>query len=351
MNAPELRRSVLSVLSVVRVIRGSCYPWFVLCGYSAVVVVCTRPRHVSCPRSCSLLPPSPPASNAPSARCSWSSRARRRRGWAVVEVVVAPIGGGVAVHTGTGSPANKLAGLGFGDLPPAADLEVIEEAFARRQAPLQVEFASLGDPAIPRMLSRRGYELIGFENVLGLPLDVARLEAIARQRQSTSTAPGADETAAWMDAVATGFLHPDTFDGPASHESFSREVDRTDLRRHLRHAELRALHRAARGCRRRRREPQDPSGRRAARRSGDAARPPPAGRPDGAPPPSPARLRAPRLRRRGRHDATRIEVDGERPALRIRRALRARDPRQAAALIRRSIYRVVVPVLPSARAI
>ena len=27
-----------------------------------------------------------------------------------------------------------------------------------------------------------------------------------------------------MDAVATGFLHPDTFDGPASHESFSREA-------------------------------------------------------------------------------------------------------------------------------
>ena len=39
------------------------------------------------------------------------------------EVVVAPIGGGVAVHTGAGSPANKLAGLGFADLPPAAELE------------------------------------------------------------------------------------------------------------------------------------------------------------------------------------------------------------------------------------
>ena len=27
-----------------------------------------------------------------------------------------------------------------------------------------------------------------------------------------------------MDAVATGFLHPDTFDGPASHESYNREA-------------------------------------------------------------------------------------------------------------------------------
>ena len=139
------------------------------------------------------------------------------------EVVVAPIAGGVAVHTGPGSPANKLAGLGFGDLPPAADLEVIEEAFALRRAPLQVEFASLGDPVIPQMLSRRGYELIGFENVLGLPLDLAQLEHVG-DGPITIEHAGPDETTVWMDAVATGFLHPDTFDGPASHESFSREA-------------------------------------------------------------------------------------------------------------------------------
>ena len=138
------------------------------------------------------------------------------------EVVVAPIGGGVAV-TGPGSPANKLAGMGFGDFPPAAELETIEEAFALRRAPLQVEFASLGDPAILRMLTHRGYELIGFENVLGLPLDVNQLEG-AGDGSVTVERAGLEETATWMDAVATGFLHPDTFDGPLSHESFSRDA-------------------------------------------------------------------------------------------------------------------------------
>jgi GNAT superfamily N-acetyltransferase len=139
------------------------------------------------------------------------------------EVVVAPIGGGVAVHTGAGSPANKLAGLGFDKLPEPAELEAIENAFTLRKAPLQVEFASLGDPAIPRMLSHRGYELIGFENVLGLPLDVAELEDAGNDSITVDRA-GPHDTATWMDAVATGFLHPDTFDGPASHESFSRDV-------------------------------------------------------------------------------------------------------------------------------
>jgi GNAT superfamily N-acetyltransferase len=139
------------------------------------------------------------------------------------EVIVAPIAGGVAVHTGPGSPANKLAGLGFDGLPPAAELQTIEEAFALRRAPLQVEFASLGDPVIPQMLSRRGYELIGFENVLGLPLDVQDLEDVGAGSITVERA-GPDDTATWMDAVATGFLHPDTFDGPPSHESYSREA-------------------------------------------------------------------------------------------------------------------------------
>jgi GNAT superfamily N-acetyltransferase len=73
------------------------------------------------------------------------------------------------------------------------------------------------------MLSRRGYELIGFENVLGLPLDAESTEGSVSPSITVERA-GPDDTKAWMDAVATGFLHPDTFDGPVSHESFSRDV-------------------------------------------------------------------------------------------------------------------------------
>ena len=73
------------------------------------------------------------------------------------------------------------------------------------------------------MLSRRGYELIGFENVLGRPLDINELEDVGDGSITVEHA-GPEDTATWMDAVATGFLHPDTFDGPASTESFSREA-------------------------------------------------------------------------------------------------------------------------------
>jgi len=129
----------------------------------------------------------------------------------------------VAVFAGHDSPANKLAGLGFAATPTGAELDVIERAFAERQAPLQAEVSSLGDPAVPRLLTERGYALIGFENVLGLALTGAALGDVGDTSIAITRTEPADERA-WMDAVAEGFLRPDTFDGPPSHESFDRDA-------------------------------------------------------------------------------------------------------------------------------
>jgi ribosomal protein S18 acetylase RimI-like enzyme len=138
-------------------------------------------------------------------------------------VVLAPIAGGVATYVAPGSPVNKFAGLGFDGVPAETDLTRIEQAFADRQTPLQVELSSLGDPAVGRLLTTRGYQLIGFENVLGLPLDPSRLEDAGHPSVTIEQAGPAD-VSAWIDAVVTGFMHPDTFDGPPTHESFDREA-------------------------------------------------------------------------------------------------------------------------------
>ena len=138
-------------------------------------------------------------------------------------IIAAPIGGGIAAFTGPGSPANKLAGLGFAAAPSVEELANIEAAFAAQGAPLQVEFASLGDASVPRTLTARGYELIGFENVLGLPLgaDYLREPDLAGLAVDRVTA---DDIETWMEVVATGFLNPDTYDGPPSHETIDREA-------------------------------------------------------------------------------------------------------------------------------
>ena len=134
---------------------------------------------------------------------------------------VIPVAGGVATFAEDGSPFNKVAGLGFDGVPAAAALDGIERAFAACGAPVQIELAHLAEPAIGTVLTERGYQLISFENVLGLAID-------GEPRRSTPSGvqvrPSSDdEFEPWLDVVADGFAHPDT-EGLPSHEEFPRDV-------------------------------------------------------------------------------------------------------------------------------
>ena len=119
------------------------------------------------------------------------------------------------------SPFNKVVGLGFDGVPSAAELDVIEKAFADQGAPTQVELAHLAESAIGELLSDRGYRLESFENVLGLALD---------GDQERVTPPGievrrstADELDAWIAVVADASTYPDT-QGLPWHDEFPREA-------------------------------------------------------------------------------------------------------------------------------
>jgi GNAT superfamily N-acetyltransferase len=134
---------------------------------------------------------------------------------------VTPLAGGVATYAGEGSPLNKVAGLGFDGVPDPADLEAVERAFAERGAPVQVELATLADPAVLALLTRRGYTLVGFENVLGLALPAATpLPEVAAVAVEAS---GADELDAWLEVLVSAFAAPDTA-GVPSHEEYPREL-------------------------------------------------------------------------------------------------------------------------------
>ena len=67
----------------------------------------------------------------------------------------------------------------------------LEQAFADRQAPLRFELASLGEPEIMKVLTRRGYQLIGFENVLGLRLHERMVHALADDRGEVTVSQAA----------------------------------------------------------------------------------------------------------------------------------------------------------------
>jgi GNAT superfamily N-acetyltransferase len=133
---------------------------------------------------------------------------------------VTGVAGGLAAFAEEGSPFNKVAGMGFAGVPTPAELDGIEREFATRGAAVQIELAHLADPAIGDLLTKRGYRLVSFENVLGRALD----------REPEPITPGievrvsgGDELEAWLDVVADGVARPDT-EGVPWHEEFARDA-------------------------------------------------------------------------------------------------------------------------------
>ena len=149
---------------------------------------------------------------------SAAATARRRP---EADVFVQEIAGGVAVFTVDDSPLNKVVGLGFDDPLDAAELERIERLFARRGASVRVELPCLADPSVGTLLTKRGYVLQGFENVLGLQLPASTLPERADGVETSISSP--DEIGTWLDIVVTGFASPDD-QGIPSDESYPREV-------------------------------------------------------------------------------------------------------------------------------
>jgi ribosomal protein S18 acetylase RimI-like enzyme len=118
------------------------------------------------------------------------------------------LGGGVAVYAGPSSPMNKVIGVGFGALPGEEELAAIERAYRARSAAVQAEVSTMAQPAFAATLTRRGYVLEGFENVLGRPLRESDQDA-ARPGPTTITVMAKGEAERWLDAAVEGFLQGD----------------------------------------------------------------------------------------------------------------------------------------------
>jgi GNAT superfamily N-acetyltransferase len=153
-------------------------------------------------------------------------RQARARG---TDVLIEAIGGTTAVYGGPGQPYNKIVGLGFTPLDETK-LATLEAMYDARGGEIRVEQATLADPSVGALLTRRGYELIGYENVLGLELTDSVRDAFARACEADNArglriSPAADgELRTWIETVTEGFLHADTFDGPPPTETFGREA-------------------------------------------------------------------------------------------------------------------------------
>jgi ribosomal protein S18 acetylase RimI-like enzyme len=136
-------------------------------------------------------------------------------------VLVRPLAGGLAVYAGPGAPMNKVIGLGLGEPLEEAVLEDVEKEWAAREEPVRVELSTLDDGAIARLLTSRGYRLLGFENVLGRALGATDVGAPPVAGLAIHhMAP--DDIDLWMEVTIDGFAHAD--DGPLPTENPPHDV-------------------------------------------------------------------------------------------------------------------------------
>jgi hypothetical protein len=144
------------------------------------------------------------------------------------DVIIEHLCGGIAVYGGPGQPYNKVAGLGFHGPVDEPSVARVEEAIDAVGGEVRVELSTLADPSFAALLTRRGYALIGHENVLGLALTADRLAefdaAVAAARNIVISRASAEDLPVWRETVIEGFAHADAFDGPPPTVSFDRET-------------------------------------------------------------------------------------------------------------------------------
>jgi GNAT superfamily N-acetyltransferase len=136
------------------------------------------------------------------------SRIRERR--PEVGAFATQVAGGWALFAGAGSPVNKVIGFGFDAVPDETGFTEIECAHEALHVEVRAEVATLARAETHGWLSRRGYVLTGFENVLGR--EIARGASSASDEVEPAIAVERVRPAdvdAWVSTLTAGFAVPD----------------------------------------------------------------------------------------------------------------------------------------------
>lgn len=129
-----------------------------------------------------------------------------------------PVGAGVAGFLRAGSPVNKVIGAGLTEPIDEAALAEIETQYQVRGEPVRIELCTLALPENALCLSKRGYRLSGFENVLG-----RRIGKEPRPESGIEVVPaGPARLDEWKRLVVDAFAAPDETGVVA--DTFTREI-------------------------------------------------------------------------------------------------------------------------------
>lgn len=132
-----------------------------------------------------------------------------------------PVAGGYALYVSPSSPVNKVIGIGFDGPLEMGSLEAVEDEWRALEEPVRVELSILAHETVAPALAARGYQVHGFENVLGRPIGPPEpwpaAPGITVERLSET-----DERL-WLQIAVDAFSNLDGT-GSAADDSVSREA-------------------------------------------------------------------------------------------------------------------------------
>src|SRR5262245_46142318 len=115
------------------------------------------------------------------------------------------IAGTYAMFDGVASPVTQTFGLGLFQTNTVDEIETIEAFFKERGSPVDHEVSPLGDQALPKMLTSRGYHPFEFSSVMFREIrDGANLAAVVNPKIRVRIV-GEDEHGVWAKTAAKGW--------------------------------------------------------------------------------------------------------------------------------------------------
>lgn len=119
-------------------------------------------------------------------------------------VEAAPLLGGTAIFAGAGNPFTHALGIGMNGPCTEAQFDELEAFFFQRGSASLIDLCPMADPTVVDQVTRRGYQIIEFNNVM-----VRRLTPPDASYTPSSplviTEAGADRHHEWCRTVMTGF--------------------------------------------------------------------------------------------------------------------------------------------------
>lgn len=114
-------------------------------------------------------------------------------------------GGTWAMFDGIGSPLTQTFGLGLFNQPDDAEVETLEEFFHARSADTMHEVCLLADPSVLSLLSRRGYRVIEWSQVLCQRLAQPMADTVPPPNPIKVRHSQPEEADAWAGVAALGW--------------------------------------------------------------------------------------------------------------------------------------------------